>query len=78
MSVGRVCIRVLVFDKGELKETGSPAELRKDPDSMFAEMARHAPGLKTAAGANSEEDVGSSGFGTSTDEACSQINGGLP
>ena len=65
-------VRVMVFDRGELKECGRPADLLRDPDSMFADMARHAPGLKSAAATNSDEDsaTSSSGLGGSTDVHC--------
>jgi len=49
----------MVFDKGQLQECGKPSELLRQEDSMFAEMARHAPGLKAAA--NSDEDYSSNG-----------------
>jgi len=61
----------MVFDRGELKECGRPADLLRDPDSMFADMARHAPGLKTATATNSDEDLAaSSGLGGSDDVEC--------
>ena len=62
-----------MFDKGQLKESGKPADLLGKPDSMFAEMARDAPGLRAAAAANADEEAASSGFGASTDDN-SQIN----
>ena len=62
-------VRVMVFDKGELKESGKPGDLLRDPESMFADMAKHAPGLKSLAAANSdEESATSSGFGASVDD----------
>jgi len=66
----------MVFHKGELKESGVPAHLQNDPDSMFAEMANKTPGLKAGASAMADEDSATSGFETSTDNG-SQINGFL-
>jgi len=51
-----VFIRVMVFQKGELKEIDSPHTLRNNPESIFADMAKHDPGLKAVAAASSDSD----------------------
>jgi len=56
-----------VFDKGELKESGKPGELLNDPYSLFADMAKHAPGLKSSANSD-EESATTSGVGGSTED----------
>jgi len=73
----------MVFDKGELKESGKPNDLLKDPYSMFADMARHAPGLRDVAETHSDDDEEeeesptSSGIGASTDASERIIVNGL-
>ena len=67
-----VTLRVMVFDKGQLKESGKPADLLADSYSMFAEMARHAPGLKAITSTDSDDenhDSAFSGLGTVTEDS---------
>jgi len=63
----------MVFDKGELIECDKPGKLLKDPGSMFADMAKHAPGLKPGAVDDSDEET-TSGLETTTEDIV-QING---
>ena len=64
-----VSFRVMVFEQGELKEHGRPKELLKDLGSMFADMAKHAPGLKSVVTGNSDEECAtSSGVGASSED----------